>query len=154
MASPRVQCVGLVPALVGIDVCLIKIGQSNPTRECYSLYKVVIKNPDPFLFYRIVAREMHFVVSKLCCFNLIQLFIQLTPKLAGYIFVIRASDAVLRIFDILGGHLGSKRGPPPQNQGPLVGENLLIISEIGRTASLALIAKMYPGNFFVNRMSS
>ncbi len=32
-----------------------------------------------------------------------QLFIQLTPKFAGYIFVIRASDAALPMFDILGG---------------------------------------------------
>ena len=36
-----------------------------------------------------------------------QLFIRLTLKLAGYIFVIRASDAILPIFDILGGRRSS-----------------------------------------------
>ncbi len=43
-----------------------------------------------------------------------QLFIRLTPKLAGYIFVIRASDAVLPIFDILGGRGSSwgEKGTP------------------------------------------
>ncbi len=48
-----------------------------------------------------------------------QLFIRLPPNLAGYIFVIRASDAVLPIFDILGvgGHLGPKRGPPTTKTG-------------------------------------
>ncbi len=63
-----------------------------------------------------------------------QLFIRLTPKLAGYIFVIRVSDAVLPIPDILGGRgviLGRKGDPPPQNQGPLVGETSLLYQKSG-----------------------
>ncbi len=54
----------------------------------------------------------------------------------------------------VGGHFGLKRGPPLQNQRSLVGENLLIVPKIGRTATLALITKMYHANFLINRMSS
>ncbi len=48
------------------------------------------------------------------------LFIQLSPGFACYIFIIRASEVVLSIFEIVDGfiYLGGTSGPPPNTQGP------------------------------------
>ncbi len=56
---------------------------------------------------------------------------------------------VLSIFDMLDGFI-YVRG----TRGPLVAQNLVNISKIGRTTSLALITKSNPLNFSDNRISS
>ena len=84
------------------------------------------------------------------------LFIRFSPEFACYIFIIRASDMVLSIFDIMDGfiYLVCTRGPPPKIQWPLVAQKLPNIYKIGKTTSLALITKSNLINFCDNRMYS
>ena len=90
------------------------------------------------------ARETAQTVLKTEAVQAPCLYIRLSRNIAGLLFVKRASDVVLLIFDKLGSFCGT-RGRLILGGGPLVAPRYIkpsIISKIERTMSLALIMKI------------
>ncbi len=80
--------------------------------------------------------------------------VRFAHKVAQDIFIIRASDAALRYFNILGTfrNQGATRGPPPSNKISLLLANQRPKWKIGRAASLDIILKISHTIFCTNRM--